>query len=102
MFTKFLHRASTKEGKTVAERTEGAKTIYQVTRTSRRRVNTYNWENRRKIRTSMSLALETDFCEEKRVVAPSERITTSKIVETLILTGLHQGVWIKAEVLRLK
>jgi len=104
MFTKFI-LPKIYESKTVADKIDGAKTKYQVTRTSRRSVNTCNGENRRKVRTSMSpsmsLALEADVCEEKIVVSPSESITTSKIVETLILTGLHQGVWIKAEILRL-
>merc|ERR1719193_1211170 len=50
--------------------------------------------------TSMSLALATDLCEEKTDVFPLEGITTSTIVETIILTGLHQGVWIKAKYCR--
>jgi len=102
MFTNFFHKASTiKEGKTVVRKIEGAKTKYNVKRTSAS-VNTCNWENKHKIRTSMSIALEVDFCEEKIGESPPEGTKTSKIVETVILSGLHQGIWIKAEVLRLK
>jgi len=109
MFTNFFHRASTiketsttKVGKRTAANTEGAKTVkYEVTSASSR-VNTCNGENKHKKHTSMSLALATDFCEEKIGVLPLEGIITSKIVETVILTGIHQGVWIKAKVLRLK
>jgi len=89
----------------MAGKVEGVKTVKsEVTSTtsSLNSVNTYNRENKHKIHTSMSIALATDLCEEKIEVSPFEGITTSTIVETVILTGLHQGVWIKAKVLRMK
>jgi len=109
MFTKFFNKASTiKEasstnvGKTMAANIEGAKNVkYKVTSASTS-VNTYNGGNQHKTRTSMSIALATDFPEEKIGVLSLEGITTSTIVETVILSGLHQGVWIKAKVLRMK
>jgi len=102
MFTKLFNKASTiKEGKAMAVKIECAKTNYEVTSASTC-VNTHNGENKHKISTSMSLALETDFCEEKIGVSAHEGITTSTIVETVIMSGLHQGVWIKAKVLQMK
>jgi len=103
MFSKFYEKAVTiKKGKTMAGKVEGVKSVKsEVTRTFNS-VNTYNGENKRKVQTSMSLALATELCEEKAEVFPLEGITTSTIVETIILTGLHQGVWIKAKVLRMK
>lgn len=106
MFSKFYHIASTiKKGKPVAGKVEGVKTVKSEvtsTRSTFSSVNTCNGENKHKIHTSMSLALATDLCEEKIEVLPLEGVTTSTIVETVILTGLHQGVWIKAKVLRMK
>jgi len=109
MFTKLFHKASTtkeastmKVGKTMAANIEGAKTVKYEVASASTSVNACNGENKHKTHTSMSLALATDFCEEKIGVLPLEGITTSTIVETVILTGLHQGVWIKAKVLRLK
>jgi len=89
----------------MAGKVEGVKTVKsKVTSTTRtsNSVNSCNRENKHKIHTSMSIALATDLCEEKIEVSPLEGITTSTIVETVILTGLHQGVWIKAKVLRMK
>lgn len=105
MFSKFYNKALTiKKGKPIAGKVEGVKSVKsEVTRTFNSvNVNTSNGENKHKMHTSMSLALATDLCEEKTELFPLEGITKSTIVETIILTGLHQGVWIKAKVLRMR
>lgn len=103
MFSKLYHKASKiKKGKTMAGKVEVDKTVESEVASTFNSVNTYNGENKHKIHTSMSLALAADLGEEKIEVLPLEGITTSTIVETVILTGVHQGVWIRAKVLRIK
>jgi len=103
MFSKLYHKASKiKKGKTMAGKVGVDKTVESEVASTFNSVNTYNGENKHKIHTSMSLALAADLGEEKIEVLPLEGITTSTIVETVILTGVHQGVWIRAEVLRVK
>jgi len=108
MFTKFFNRASTikealttEAGKVMVADVEGAKTDEYEVLSASTSATTYE-ENKRKTHTSMSLAIATDFCDEKMGFLPPEEIITSAIVETVILTGPHQGVWIKAKVLRIK
>jgi len=103
MFTKFFHKASAnKEGKTMVGNIEDATIVKPEVTSTSTGGNICSGAKKHKIDSSMSLALEADFCEEKIGVSLPESITTSTMVETVILTGLHQGVWIKAKVLRMK
>jgi len=69
--------------------------------------NTFTTKNRafrgeKKHVTNRSIRLSDYLSEEKMKVRSLVGIRIFTIVDTVILTGLHQGVWIKARVLRMK
>lgn len=75
---------------------EGVKTINSggkstLTRDSR------VFERGKKLLAHVSKSVSDDACEEKSALVD---IKSSTMVETVILTGQHQGVWIRAKVMR--
>lgn len=90
-----------KDGKTIAGNSEGEKSIKSgmIMWTSKR--ESTESENENKCATQRFKRISDDVREVKRKKQALTGIKVYGIVETIILTGQHQGVWIKARIIRI-